>query len=65
MSRSQRKMQATAPDLVESTFSLMREKRMTYAEARAELGRRGATARESKRRKRQAHAVIMERMGLA
>ncbi|MEA3208259.1 MAG: hypothetical protein QOE70_1316 [Chthoniobacter sp.] len=41
-------------DLVEATFELARRERITFSEARAKLGRRGAEACQNKRRRERA-----------
>jgi len=58
-------MRNTKPDLLEKTFALMHEKGLTYGEARAELGRRGAARRAENRRRMSLGRSLMERMGLA
>jgi hypothetical protein len=52
-------------DLTEKTFALMREKRITFAEARRELGRRGAAARAAKNLRVKNHGALLRKMGLS
>ena len=52
-------------NLLDKTFALMAEKGLTYGEARAELGRRGAARRAENRRRLHLGKALMERMGLA
>lgn len=51
-------------DLVAATRRLMEERQISFEQARAELGRRGARRRRNRQAAQQADARKQERMGL-
>jgi hypothetical protein len=51
-------------NLLEATFALAQKEGLTFAEARRELGRRGAAVRARKNLRIKNHARLLQRKGL-